>query len=125
MSMLRVQNLYKTYPSFALKDVSFSLESGRIMGLIGKNGAGKSTTLKAMLGMVSPDSGKVEMLGEIFTPTKHSANKRSVSFSAASIFTRKSGWRRSRTSQNDFTRIGTRMRTRATCRCSRSTRESA
>ena len=66
MSMLRVQNLYKTYPSFALKDVSFSLESGRIMGLIGKNGAGKSTTLKAMLGMVSPDSGKVEMLGRDF-----------------------------------------------------------
>lgn len=66
MSMLRVQNLYKTYPSFALKDVSFSLESGRIMGLISKNGAGKSTTLKAMLGMVSPDSGKVEMLGRDF-----------------------------------------------------------
>ena len=66
MSMLRVQNLYKTYPSFALKDVSFSLEAGRIMGLIGKNGAGKSTTLKAMLGMVSPDSGKVEMLGRDF-----------------------------------------------------------
>lgn len=66
MSMLLVQNLYKTYPSFALKDVSFSLESGRIMGLIGKNGAGKSTTLKAMLGMVSPDSGKVEMLGRDF-----------------------------------------------------------
>ena len=66
MSMLRVKNLYKTYPSFALKDVSFSLEPGRIMGLIGKNGAGKSTTLKAMLGMVSPDSGKVEMMGRDF-----------------------------------------------------------
>lgn len=66
MSMLRVKNLYKTYPSFALKDVSFSLEPGHIMGLIGKNGAGKSTTLKAMLGMVCPDSGRVEMMGHDF-----------------------------------------------------------
>lgn len=66
MSILRVQHLYKTYPSFALKDVSFALEPGRIMGLIGKNGAGKSTTLKTMLGMVSPDSGIVEMLGHDF-----------------------------------------------------------
>lgn len=66
MNMLSVQNLYKTYPSFALKDVNFSLGPGRIMGLIGKNGAGKSTTLKAMLGMVCPDSGRVEMMGHDF-----------------------------------------------------------
>lgn len=66
MSILKVQRLHKTYPSFALKDISFALEPGRIMGLIGKNGAGKSTTLKAMLGMVSPDSGRVEMMGRDF-----------------------------------------------------------
>ena len=61
--MLRVQGLSKRYPGFSLEDVSFSLESGHIMGLIGKNGAGKSTTLKAMLNLVRPDSGKVTLLG--------------------------------------------------------------
>lgn len=64
--MLDVQHLCKTYPGFTLNDVSFSLESGRIMGLIGKNGAGKSTTLKAMLNMVCPDSGAITMMGHDF-----------------------------------------------------------
>lgn len=64
--MLNVQHLCKTYPSFTLNDVSFSLASGRIMGLIGKNGAGKSTTLKAMLNMVCPDSGTITMMGQDF-----------------------------------------------------------
>ncbi|MEE0435271.1 MAG: ABC transporter ATP-binding protein [Peptococcaceae bacterium] len=64
--MLNVQHLCKTYPSFTLNDVSFSLASGRIMGLIGKNGAGKSTTLKAMLNMVCPDSGTITMMGKDF-----------------------------------------------------------
>lgn len=44
MDLLQVRGLSKRYPRFALKDVSFSVEQGRIMGLIGKNGAGKSTT---------------------------------------------------------------------------------
>ena len=44
-AVLSVQGLYKRYPGFALEDVSFSLAPKRIMGLIGKNGAGKSTTL--------------------------------------------------------------------------------
>ena len=44
-AVLCVQGLYKHYPGFALEDVSFSLAPKRIMGLIGKNGAGKSTTL--------------------------------------------------------------------------------
>ena len=52
-AVLSVQGLYKRYPGFALEDVSFSLAPKRIMGLIGKNGAGKSTTLKSILNMVS------------------------------------------------------------------------
>ena len=66
MNSLVVTDLCKTYPTFALRNVSFSLQAGRIMGLIGKNGAGKSTTLKAMLNMVGPDSGAIEMLGRDF-----------------------------------------------------------
>lgn len=59
--ILNVRDLCKHYPGFFLDHVSFSLAPNRIMGLIGKNGAGKSTTLKAMLNMVSPESGSVTM----------------------------------------------------------------
>ena len=65
-ALLKIEGLCKRYPGFALEDVSFSLAAGRIMGLIGKNGAGKSTTLKAALNMVSPQSGTVTMFGQDF-----------------------------------------------------------
>lgn len=66
MSLLSVDGLSKTYSGFQLKEVSFSLKEGSIMGFIGKNGAGKSTTLKSMLNMVHPDSGRITMLGKDF-----------------------------------------------------------
>ncbi|MDE7261723.1 MAG: ABC transporter ATP-binding protein [Oscillospiraceae bacterium] len=66
MNALTVEGLTKSYPSFTLDHVSFTLERGHIMGLIGKNGAGKSTTLKSILNLVSPDEGKIELLGQPF-----------------------------------------------------------
>ncbi len=75
MSALRVENLTKSYPSFTLRDVSFTLERGRIMGLIGKNGAGKSTALKAILNLVTPDGGSIQVLGRPF-PAEELACKR-------------------------------------------------
>ena len=65
-ALLHVQNLCKAYPGFTLTNVSFTLRPGRIMGLIGKNGAGKSTTLKSLLNIVRPDSGAVYMFGRDF-----------------------------------------------------------
>lgn len=62
--MLKVNSLTKTYPKFKLSDVSFELETGYIMGFIGRNGAGKSTTLKAMMNIISADGGKVEVFGK-------------------------------------------------------------
>ena len=53
-ALLQVKHLNKHYPGFTLKDVSFSVEPGRIMGLIGKNGAGKSTTLKSIFKYGAP-----------------------------------------------------------------------
>ncbi len=66
MSMLTVQKLNKRYETFHLKDVSFELEKGYIMGFIGANGAGKTTTLKLILNTTKADSGTVEMLGQPF-----------------------------------------------------------
>lgn len=63
---LEVRGLCKTYPAFTLKGVSFSVPQGAVMGFIGRNGAGKSTTLKSMLGLVHPDSGQVRFFGQDF-----------------------------------------------------------
>ncbi len=64
--LLSVSKLTKTYPGFSLTDITFKVPPGHIMGLIGKNGAGKSTTLKCILGMVHADGGSVCMLGRDF-----------------------------------------------------------
>ena len=66
MNALSVKNLNKTYPSFVLDNVSFSLEKGEITGFIGRNGAGKSTTLNSLFNFVHPDSGKIEFFGMDF-----------------------------------------------------------
>ncbi len=63
MDAIAVKNLTKTYPGFKLDNVSFALPSGCIMGLVGENGAGKSTTIKLILGMGEKDSGDVEIFG--------------------------------------------------------------
>lgn len=64
MLALDIRNLNKKYPSFELKDVSFQLEKGYIMGFIGANGAGKTTTIKSILNMIHLDSGQVRILGK-------------------------------------------------------------
>lgn len=60
---LSVDKLCKTYPGFALKDVSFSLPEGYIMGFVGQNGAGKTTTIKCVLNMLAHEGGNIEVLG--------------------------------------------------------------
>lgn len=76
MKILQIENLCKTYPGFKLDNVSFSLESGRIVGFIGRNGAGKTTTLKAMLNLVHPDSGSVSFFGTDFYENELEIKKR-------------------------------------------------
>jgi ABC-2 type transport system ATP-binding protein len=62
-TIIEARNLSKRYGSFlALDQVSFSLQPGRIVGLIGRNGAGKTTVLKAILGL-TPYQGSVQVLG--------------------------------------------------------------
>ena len=66
MLALDVKGINKTYERFSLKDISFQLEQGYIMGFIGSNGAGKTTTLKSILNMIRVDSGEVAILGQNF-----------------------------------------------------------
>ena len=63
MNVLEVRELRKTYPAFTLKGVSLDVPQGAIVGFIGRNGAGKSTTLKSVLGLVHPDGGTVRAFG--------------------------------------------------------------
>ncbi len=62
-TVLKVDRLVKKYEKFSLKDVSFNIPKGYIMGFIGQNGAGKSTTIKCIMDLVKPDSGKIEVFG--------------------------------------------------------------
>ena len=62
-NILEVKDLTKRYDGFCLDRVSFSLPSGSIMGLIGENGAGKTTAIKAILGLISSDEGSVKIFG--------------------------------------------------------------
>lgn len=61
---LTISGLTKTYKDFVLDNVSFSVPSGSIVGLIGENGAGKSTTINAALGLIHKEAGHVSVLGK-------------------------------------------------------------
>ena len=60
---LTVSGLTKQYGAFTLSDISFEVPQGTIAGLIGENGAGKSTTLHAILGLIRKDRGEISVLG--------------------------------------------------------------
>ena len=61
--MIEIRQLQKNYQDFHL-DCSLRVEDGMITGLAGKNGAGKSTTFKAILGLIRADGGEVEVFGK-------------------------------------------------------------
>ena len=61
---LTITGLTKKYNNFMLDNISFTVPSGSIVGLIGENGAGKSTTIHAILGLIKKDSGKITVLGQ-------------------------------------------------------------
>ncbi len=61
---IRVENLVKRFrDQRAVDGVSFNVPEGAVFGLLGENGAGKTTTIQTLLGLLSPDDGKVEVLG--------------------------------------------------------------
>lgn len=67
MNAIEINGLTKQYNSFTLDHINLALPQGCIMGLIGENGAGKSTMIKIMLGIARPDSGSIRLLGKEIT----------------------------------------------------------
>ena len=63
MNSIEVKNLTKSFSDFTLKDLSFNVPSGTIMGLVGENGAGKSTAIKLIMNTLKADNGEVSVLG--------------------------------------------------------------
>lgn len=74
MNAIEIKNLTKRFEGFELENLNLTLPSGCILGLIGENGAGKSTTIKLILNMIHKDGGTVQVLGkdntDNFTLTK-------------------------------------------------------
>ena len=60
---LEVKNLSKSFDSFQLHNITFTLPKGYIMGLIGPNGSGKTTTIKLILNMLKRNGGEIKIMG--------------------------------------------------------------
>ena len=64
MNAIELKGLKKSFPDFTLGPVDLAVPEGTILGLIGENGAGKSTTIKLMLGLLRTDGGSITILGQ-------------------------------------------------------------
>lgn len=64
MNAIEIKGLSKKYSRFSLSGIDFELPCGCIMGLIGENGAGKSTTIKLILDIIQKDSGSIKLFGQ-------------------------------------------------------------
>lgn len=63
MTAISIRNLHKSFPAFALRNISFDVQKGTVMGFVGENGAGKSTTIKCILNVLKKDRGLIEIFG--------------------------------------------------------------
>ena len=78
MNALEVQNLTKSFGAFTLRDVTFMLPMGSALGLVGENGAGKSTTIALLLNLLPRDGGEVKVLGCDCTDGDFTARKENI-----------------------------------------------
>ena len=69
MNAIELKNVNKSFGDFAISDLTFALPEGTICGLAGENGAGKSTTLRLLMGALKPDSGEIRVLGQCSAET--------------------------------------------------------
>lgn len=78
---IEISSLRKCYDGFTLDDISFDVPKGSIMGFIGQNGAGKSTTMKAILNIIKTDGGSIKLLG-----MDHSRDEAQIKECIAAVF---------------------------------------
>lgn len=76
---VQFKGVSKKYPHFALENIDLELPTGSIMGFIGANGAGKSTTIRILMGLVHQDHGSVQVLGHSM-PSDQAAAKLEIGF---------------------------------------------
>jgi ABC-2 type transport system ATP-binding protein len=76
---VRLEGVSKRYPHFLLDNISLDLPVGSILGFIGANGAGKSTTIRILMGLVRQDSGSVQVLGHAM-PAEQTAAKLDIGY---------------------------------------------
>lgn len=78
MAALMITNLSKFYrKNQAIKDLSFSIDPGRIVALTGPNGAGKTTTLKCIMGLLNPSAGEITIMG---ISSRDDCSKQSIAY---------------------------------------------
>ena len=63
MNAIELNHVNKSFGGFAIQDLTLAVPSGTICGLVGENGAGKSTTIRLLMGALAPDSGRISVLG--------------------------------------------------------------
>lgn len=78
---VEIKGITKRYDGFTLNDVSFNVPKGSIMGFIGQNGAGKSTTIRSLLNIISVDEGEIKLLG-----MDHIKNEKEIKERIAVVF---------------------------------------
>lgn len=76
---VQFERVVKAYPHFTLDDITLRLPTGSIMGFIGANGAGKSTTIRILMGLVHQDRGSVHVLGHAM-PAQQALAKQDIGF---------------------------------------------
>ncbi|MDX1998930.1 MAG: ABC transporter ATP-binding protein [Thermoanaerobaculia bacterium] len=80
----RLEGVTKCYPHFTLEELDWSVPEGQITGFIGANGAGKSTTIRLLMGLLRPDRGRVHLLG-LPMPAEQIRAKREVGFASEDL----------------------------------------
>ena len=92
MSTIEIENVSKNFGNVqAVRDLSFTVDSGRVTGFLGPNGAGKSTTLRVLLGLIHHDSGSATFAGRRYEELEHPSRQVGAVLENASFHPGRSG----------------------------------